>query len=53
MYFPEESGRVAALLIPDKEHPLFHISAEARDRDTAEAMAAELERKVIRWRDEP
>ena len=52
MYYPEAGGRVSALLIPDKERPLFHISAEARDLETAEAMAAALEGKVIRWRDQ-
>jgi mannose-1-phosphate guanylyltransferase/phosphomannomutase len=43
----------STLLIPDKERPLFHINAEANDRQTAEAMATDYEKKVIRWRDEP
>jgi phosphomannomutase len=40
-------------LIPDKERPLFHINAEAHDRQTAEAIATDYEKKVIKWRDEP
>ena len=43
----------SVLLIPDKERPLFHINAEAGDRQTAEALATEYEKKVIKWRDEP
>ncbi|HCV41914.1 MAG TPA: nucleotidyltransferase [Bacteroidetes bacterium] len=43
----------STLLIPDKERPLFHINAEAKDRQTAEALATEYEKKVIGWRDEP
>lgn len=41
------------LLIPDKERPLFHINAEASDRQAAEMLATEYEKKVIKWRDEP
>jgi mannose-1-phosphate guanylyltransferase/phosphomannomutase len=41
------------LLIPDKEQTQFHISAEANDRQTAEAIATDYEKRVIRWRDEP
>ncbi len=53
IYLDEPDGGGSALLIPDKERPLFHISAEARDRDSAEKIASEYEQKVIRWRDEP
>ena len=53
IYLDSKDGSVSALLIPDKERPLFHISAEAREQDTADRLAAEYERKVIKWRDEP
>jgi len=43
----------SALLIPDKERPLFHISTEASTREAAEILAAEYEKKVMAWRDEP
>ena len=43
----------SALLIPDKERPLFHINTEAPTRDAAEGLAAEYEKKVMAWRDEP
>jgi mannose-1-phosphate guanylyltransferase / phosphomannomutase len=52
--YPDNSYPGAStLLIPDKERPLFHINAEAKDRQAAEALATEYEKKVIRWRDEP
>ncbi|HTO95388.1 MAG TPA: nucleotidyltransferase, partial [Bacteroidota bacterium] len=43
----------SALLIPDKERPLFHINTEASTREAAEILAAEYEKKVMAWRDEP
>ncbi|MEW6511624.1 MAG: sugar phosphate nucleotidyltransferase [Bacteroidota bacterium] len=49
VYFND--GR-SALLIPDKERPLFHINTEAPAPEAAEQLAAEYERKVIAWRDE-
>lgn len=53
VYFDNGDPGVSALLIPDKERPLFHINAEAHDQHTAEALATEYERYVIQWRDEP
>jgi mannose-1-phosphate guanylyltransferase/phosphomannomutase len=54
VYFDDRGmAGVSALLIPDKERPLFHINTEAGDLDTAERLADEYERKVIQWRDEP
>ncbi len=53
IYFDDRNGGASALLIPDKERPLFHIHAEAADQTTAEALASEYEQKIIRWRDEP
>lgn len=53
IYLDGEFRGASTLLIPDKERPLFHINAEANDRQTAEAIATEYEKKVIRWRDEP
>ncbi len=53
VYFDQETGGISALLIPDKERPLFHISTEAHDLETAERLAMEYEKKVIKWRDEP
>jgi mannose-1-phosphate guanylyltransferase/phosphomannomutase len=43
----------SALLIPDKERPLFHINTEAPTREAAEGLAAAYEKKVMGWRDEP
>jgi mannose-1-phosphate guanylyltransferase/phosphomannomutase len=51
VYFDDAHG-LSALLIPDKERPLFHVSTEATERETAERMAGEFERKIIQWRDE-
>jgi mannose-1-phosphate guanylyltransferase/phosphomannomutase len=48
----EDMDGASAILIPDKERPLFHISAEARDQQTADRLAMEYEKKVIKWRDE-
>jgi mannose-1-phosphate guanylyltransferase/phosphomannomutase len=53
IYFDGEYRGASTLLIPDKERPLFHINAEANNRQAAEAIATEYEKKVIRWRDEP
>jgi mannose-1-phosphate guanylyltransferase/phosphomannomutase len=52
VYFEEDAAGLSALLIPDKERPLFHISTEAQSQDDAERLAAEYERKIIQWRDE-
>ncbi len=43
----------SALLIPDKERPLFHINAEAPTPEAAEGLADAYEKKVMAWRDEP
>ena len=53
IYLDATHRGASTLLIPDKERPLFHINAEANDRQTAEALATEYEKKVIKWRDEP
>jgi mannose-1-phosphate guanylyltransferase/phosphomannomutase len=53
VYFDDEKIGISALLIPDKERPLFHISAEALKAEAAEALAAQYERKITQWRDEP
>jgi mannose-1-phosphate guanylyltransferase/phosphomannomutase len=50
IYYDDGSS---ALLIPDKERPLFHINTEARSQDVADRLAAEYEKKVTGWRDEP
>jgi mannose-1-phosphate guanylyltransferase / phosphomannomutase len=53
VYFDNGNQKeVSALLIPDKERPLFHINAEAYDQQTADTLANQFEKKVIRWRDE-
>jgi mannose-1-phosphate guanylyltransferase/phosphomannomutase len=49
IYFDDDRS---ALLIPDKELPLFLVSAEAPTKDAAEDLASEYERKVAAWRDE-
>jgi mannose-1-phosphate guanylyltransferase/phosphomannomutase len=53
IYFDSRENGVSALLIPDKERPLFHINTEATDQQSAELLATEYEKKVIKWRDEP
>jgi mannose-1-phosphate guanylyltransferase/phosphomannomutase len=50
IYYEDDSS---ALLIPDKERPLFHINTEARSQEVADRLAAEYEKKVTSWRDEP
>jgi mannose-1-phosphate guanylyltransferase/phosphomannomutase len=52
VYFDNEQRGISVLLIPDKERPLFHVSAEARDQQAADRLAREYEKKVITWRDE-
>jgi len=53
VYINSGSTGASVLLIPDKERPMFHIHAEAPNQETADAIAAEYEKKVIKWRDEP
>ena len=53
IYLEDRHAGASALLIPDKERPLFHINTEARDQDTAEKLASQYEQKLIKWRDEP
>jgi mannose-1-phosphate guanylyltransferase/phosphomannomutase len=53
IYFDEANAGLSALLIPDKERPLFHISTEATRAEAAESLAAEYEQKIVHWRDEP
>jgi mannose-1-phosphate guanylyltransferase/phosphomannomutase len=53
VYFDRGQKAVSALLIPDKERPLFHINVEALDQEAADSHANQYEKKVIRWRDEP
>jgi mannose-1-phosphate guanylyltransferase/phosphomannomutase len=53
VYFDDRQRGISILLIPDKERPLFHVSAEAQDQQTAERLALDYEKKVISWRDEP
>jgi mannose-1-phosphate guanylyltransferase / phosphomannomutase len=53
VYFDGGHGAVSALLIPDKERPLFHINVEAHDQEKADSLANQYEKNVIRWRDEP
>jgi mannose-1-phosphate guanylyltransferase/phosphomannomutase len=53
VYYEGGDNAVSALLIPDKERPLFHINVEAHDLESAEAVANDFETKIIRWRDEP
>jgi mannose-1-phosphate guanylyltransferase/phosphomannomutase len=53
IYFDGVYQGASTLLIPDKERPLFHINAEANDRQTAETIATDYEKRIIRWRNEP
>ncbi len=53
VYFENRAEGLSVLLIPDKERPLFHISAEAEDQQTADRLVHHYEQKVIAWRDEP
>ena len=52
VYFDNRDEGLSVLLIPDKERPLFHISAEAEDQQTADRLVHVFEQKVIAWRDE-
>jgi mannose-1-phosphate guanylyltransferase/phosphomannomutase len=52
IHIADARGPAAALLIPDKERPLFHITTEANDQQTADRLAIEYEKKVVKWRDE-
>jgi len=51
IYFNSAQGG-SVLLIPDKERPLFHINAEAKDQESANEVAQEYEGRVARGRDE-
>ena len=53
IYFDDPDDGISALLIPDKERPLFHINTEANKKEVAEQLALEYEKKVTQWRDEP
>jgi len=53
IHFDDNGPAISALLIPDKERALFHITAEARDQAAADHTADEYEQKVMHWRDEP
>jgi mannose-1-phosphate guanylyltransferase / phosphomannomutase len=53
IYLDSRAPGASTLLIPDTERPLFHINVEASDQKTAETLAVEYEKKVIKWRDEP
>jgi mannose-1-phosphate guanylyltransferase/phosphomannomutase len=46
-----ETGAVSVMLLPDKEQPLFHITAEGSTREAAMQLAEKYEQQVIRWRD--
>lgn len=39
------------MMYPDKEQPLFHITAEGATRESATRLAEQYERQVIQWRD--
>ncbi|MGA9115296.1 MAG: sugar phosphate nucleotidyltransferase [Bacteroidota bacterium] len=52
VYFGGVTDAVSALLIPDKERPLFHINVEAHTQAAADELANQYEKKVIRWRDD-
>jgi mannose-1-phosphate guanylyltransferase / phosphomannomutase len=52
VYFEKKTDGLSVLLIPDKERPLFHVSAEAEDQQTADRLVQQYEHKVIAWRDE-
>jgi len=42
---------IAVLLMPDKEQPLFHLTAEARSERGAKELADTFEHNIIAWRD--
>jgi len=45
--------RTWALLLPSKEHSLFHVYVEAPTQERAHALADEYAEKVVYWRDNP
>ena len=53
IHFDDPAPGSSVLLVPDKERPLFHVTAEASDVKTATTLADDYERHVMRWRDEP
>lgn len=53
VYLDYNGQRASVLLLPDKERPLFHIHAEAQDKNLAEQIAQQYLSKIIQWRDEP
>lgn len=45
------TGAVSVMLLPDKEQPLFHITAEGATQESATHLAEQYEQQVIQWRD--
>ncbi len=45
--------RTWVLLIPSKEHALFHLFVEADTMDRAAALAEEYQNLIVQWRDNP
>jgi mannose-1-phosphate guanylyltransferase/phosphomannomutase len=46
-----KKGAVSVMLMPDKERPVFHITAEATTKEAADALIAEYEERIAGWRD--
>ena len=53
IFYDSPDVYTSILLIPDKERPLFHIIAEARQAQRAEELASEYEQKIVGWRESP
>ncbi len=46
-----DSENICVLLIPDRERPIFHVTAETKSESSAIRLAEEYVNKVIEWRD--
>ncbi len=51
IYFDAQESYSSVLLLPDKEQPIFHITAEAKEKSIASKLAEEYEQKIIAWGD--
>jgi mannose-1-phosphate guanylyltransferase / phosphomannomutase len=43
--------RNSVLLLPSKEHPIFHVYVEADSPEKRDQLAYEYQEKVVQWRD--
>jgi len=51
VFVDKNSPSTSVLMWPDKAKPLFHIHAESDRKETAAALLAQFEEKILGWRD--